>query len=60
MEGGYVNTDSEKEPAKQDITVNRRAKEQILVYLKHNGLTQFSSHLHYSLTCPYLSSKTEP
>lgn len=40
MEGGCVSIDSEKEPAKEDTTVNSGADEQILVDLKQNGLSE--------------------
>ena len=39
MEGGCVSIDSEKEPAKEDTTVNSGADEQILVDLKQDGLS---------------------
>lgn len=58
MEGGCVSIDSEKEPAKEDTTVNSGADVQILVDLKQNGSSE-GDLPSTNRACPYLYSKIE-
>ena len=58
VEGGCVSIDSEKEPTKEDTTVNSGADMQILVDLKQNGSSE-GDLPSTNRVCPYLYSKIE-